>query len=77
MTLADAKTLLRPLDVILTKKDGEYRVVRRGGSEESAYYTDDLWDAYETGKLKQYDPGRRATPTGPRAHGQMRQRATD
>jgi hypothetical protein len=50
MTLADAKALLRPHGVALTKKDGEYRVGRRGGGESAAYYTDDLWDAVATGQ---------------------------
>jgi hypothetical protein len=49
MTLADAKRLLKPINVILTKKDGEYRVTPRGGGEGPAYYTDDLWDAVATG----------------------------
>ncbi len=50
ITLADAKAELRPLGVVLTKKDGEYRVNRKGAGEGPAYYTDNLWDAVATGK---------------------------
>ena len=50
MNLADAKNELRPLGVVLTKKDGEYRVNRRGAGEGPAYYTDDLFDAVATGR---------------------------
>jgi hypothetical protein len=50
MTLADAKHELAPLDVVLSKKDGEYRVNRRGAGEGPAYYTDDLQDAVMTGR---------------------------
>ena len=50
MTLADAKNELRGLDVIISKKDGEYRVNRRGAGEGPAYYTSDLTDAVMTGR---------------------------
>jgi hypothetical protein len=50
MTLADAKEQLRPIGVVLTKRDGEYRVNRKGAGEGAAYYTDDLWDAVATGQ---------------------------
>lgn len=50
MTLADARHELHALDVILTKKDGEYRINRRGAGEGPAYYTDDLFDAVATGR---------------------------
>jgi hypothetical protein len=50
VTLADAKTELRKVDVVITKRDGEYRVNRRGAGEGPAYYTDNLWDAVATGK---------------------------
>jgi len=50
MTLADAKEQLRPIGVVLAKRDGEYRVNRKGAAERSAYYTDDLWDAVATGQ---------------------------
>lgn len=50
MTLAEAKAQLRPLDVLLSKHDGEYRVYRRGARADQGYYTNDLWDAVATGK---------------------------
>lgn len=50
MTLADAKHELRALDVVLSKRDGEYRVNRRGAGERPAYYTSDLHDAVATGR---------------------------
>jgi hypothetical protein len=50
MTLADAKHELSGLDVVLSKKDGEYRVNRRGAGEGPAYYTDNLTDAVLTGR---------------------------
>lgn len=50
LTLAQAKAELRPLGLILTHHDGEYRVNFRRGNEESAYYTPDLDDAVATGK---------------------------
>ena len=50
MTLADAKHELRGVGVIISKKDGEYRVNRRGAGEGPAYYTDDLTDAVMTGR---------------------------
>jgi len=50
MTLADAKVELSKAGVVITKRDGEYRVNRRGAGEGPAYYTTDLWDAVATGK---------------------------
>jgi hypothetical protein len=51
MTLADAKNTLRPLGIRITKTEyDEYRVSRQG-REKTAYYTDDLRDAVETGKV--------------------------
>ena len=47
------KTLAKELSargVSLTSKDGEHRVNLHGHQEESAYYTDDLHDAYQTGR---------------------------
>ena len=49
-TLAQAKAALRPLGVVLSKKDGEYKVNFRGGREGTAYYTDDINDAVATGR---------------------------
>ena len=50
MRLSDAKNELRVIGVVLTKRDGEYRAVKRGGTEASAYYTDDLRDVVSTAK---------------------------
>jgi len=56
ITLAEAKTILRGHGMTLSKRDGEYRVnfgpdPGGGGahSEETAYYTDNLFDAVMTG----------------------------
>lgn len=48
MTLAQAKAKLRAIGYVLSKRDGEYRVVRKGGPEAQASYTDDLDDAVST-----------------------------
>lgn len=45
-----AKLGLRRIGLVLTKRDGEYRVNFKGGSEETSYYTDDLNDAFRTGR---------------------------
>lgn len=50
MTLAEAKRNLSMMNIILTHKDGEYRINFRGGPETCAYYTNDLTDAYQTGQ---------------------------
>jgi hypothetical protein len=51
LTLTAAKALLRPLGVTLRKRDGEYRVAfDMRDNEASAYYTNDLADALETGR---------------------------
>lgn len=53
MTLKDAKAKLKPLGITLTRRAAtdEYRVNLVGGNEETAYYTDDLKDAVETGEV--------------------------
>jgi hypothetical protein len=50
MTLTEAKAALRPLGLSLRKRDGEYRVNFTGGAEATAYYTNDIFDAVETGR---------------------------
>jgi thioredoxin reductase (NADPH) len=50
MTLAQAKAILTPIGIVLSKTDGEYRVNFRGGGESTAYYTNDIEDAVATGK---------------------------
>jgi hypothetical protein len=40
---------LRKYGIAILKVEGEYRVNFRGGKEATAYYTNDLRDAYDTG----------------------------
>ena len=40
---------LRRRGIILTRRDGELKVNYRGGKEATAYYTNDVEDAYHTG----------------------------
>ena len=50
MTIAQAKLLLRRVGIVMKKTEhNEYRVNLRGGTEATAYYTDDLADAVATG----------------------------
>ena len=52
LTLKSVRTELKAHKVVIKKTaDGEYRVCKVGGSEDSAYYTDDLEDALITGKV--------------------------
>ena len=52
MTLRKAREILRAVDVVIRRTDyGEYRVCVRGCGEESAYYTNDLEDAVDTGRM--------------------------
>lgn len=48
-TLSSAKIDLRTVGVILSVRDGEYRVNFKGGSELTAYYTNSLEDALHSG----------------------------
>lgn len=50
MTIAEAKAALRVKDMTFNKNEhGEYVVNFRGGSEDTAYYSDDFADALNTG----------------------------
>lgn len=49
MTLRKTQAALRAHGLVLTKKDGEYRVNFYKGAEGTAYYTNDLHDAALTG----------------------------
>ena len=49
MTLSQVRDELRSHNVTIRKTRGEYRVNLREGNENTAYYTDDLTDAYDTG----------------------------
>jgi hypothetical protein len=52
MTIRDAKLELAKLGMVLSKTEyGEFRVNFKGGSEATAYYTNDLEDAIGTGRL--------------------------
>jgi hypothetical protein len=52
-TFKTAQTELRKLDISLRRitGTGEYRVNFFGAPEGCAYYSDDLLDAYQTGKI--------------------------
>ena len=50
MTLQEAKSIARHLGLTLCKvRSGDYRVKLRDGNETTAYYTDNLEDAVNTG----------------------------
>jgi len=49
LTVGEAQNLLREYGMVLTSNEGEYRVNYRHGAESTAYYTDDLDDALNTG----------------------------
>ena len=49
MTLQEAKTIAKSNGFSIRHRDGEYRVNLIGGTEETAYYTDDRDDAVATG----------------------------
>lgn len=46
----DVKAELQGLGLTFRHRDGEFRVNYRGGTESTAYYTDDLEDARDTGR---------------------------
>lgn len=48
LTLQSVRALLRTVNVIITKSDGEYAVYLRG-EKSDAYFTNDLLDARDTG----------------------------
>lgn len=48
-TLEGVRVNLRSYGIVISKKDGEYRVNFKGGTEGTAYYTNDLQDAENTG----------------------------
>ena len=50
LTLAAARAQLRPLGIVLTKNDGEYRVNFKGATEATASYDDDLASIVGTGR---------------------------
>ena len=51
VAVADVKRRLARASIAFRKKaDGEYRVNFRGGREDTAYYTNTLADAFETGR---------------------------
>lgn len=45
-----AQHYLRQWGITLTRREGEYRVNFKGGPERTAYYTNDLEDAIQTGR---------------------------
>lgn len=46
----DVRMQLVQVGVTIQHNDGEYRVCKRGADEDSAYYTNDLQDALDTGR---------------------------
>lgn len=48
MTLKNLTEKCRAMGLTCRKRDGEYRINYKGGSEETAYYTDDMGDALDT-----------------------------
>ena len=50
MTQKELFKSIRALGMVVTCTDGEYRVNYKGGSESSAYYTDDRMDALGTAR---------------------------
>lgn len=51
MTQKEARQRLRDFGMVLRKTDGgDFRVNFRNGAESSAYYTDNLKDAVDTGQ---------------------------
>ncbi|HKW13095.1 MAG TPA: hypothetical protein VJS69_01275 [Candidatus Krumholzibacteria bacterium] len=57
-TFTDAVRVLARMGVTLRKKDGEFRVTLKGAGEASAYYTNDLADAVQTGQRMLHDAWR-------------------
>lgn len=51
ITDRDARRVLRNFGMTLSKRDNEYRVNFLGAREASAYYTNDVSDALNTGTL--------------------------
>lgn len=49
MTLEHARIELAQVGVTIRKTDGEYRVNLKGATEATAYYTNDIDDAVQTG----------------------------
>ena len=47
-TLTETQKLLQSINMVLTKKDDEYKVNYKNGKEETAYYCDELDDALGT-----------------------------
>jgi hypothetical protein len=45
-----AREILRANNMTISQNRGEYRVNFEGGTEDTAYYTNDLQDAIDTGK---------------------------
>lgn len=61
MTVSKARVALAQEGIQLTSTQfGEYRVNQRGASESTAYYTDDIDDAYQTGLAMANDRRNRA-----------------
>lgn len=51
LTIKELREALKTLGCTLQIRDGEYRVNIKGGSEATAYYTDDREDALDTARF--------------------------
>ncbi|AMS43963.1 hypothetical protein FHS67_001965 [Aminobacter aminovorans] len=49
MNYREAQERLRAMGILMSKRDGRIRLNYSGGSEETAYYTQDLEDAIDAG----------------------------
>jgi hypothetical protein len=49
ITIKQVQKILQPYNIVMTVRDGEYRVNFKGGKEATAYFTNDLKDALNTG----------------------------
>lgn len=56
-TLALVKASLKEVGVGISKREGEYRVCAQGHSEDAAYYTSSLSDAWITGMRIAHENG--------------------
>lgn len=65
LKLKDCQKEATAMGLVLTKTDGEYRINFKGGKEATAYYTDDLEDAMNTGKSMVKRKGSKESAFGP------------
>lgn len=78
MTIREAQAIARSLGVTIsrTSTPGEFRVNVRGGSEATAYYTDDIQDALDTARAMARGSAARTNPRR-RAHWMPRDKVAE